>query len=438
MTLPLRAYRILRGSVHGLGWCLAQMEMAAPPGLSLPWKAWRLPDRFGLRKRNPAAETMPKPGPFVLGNQGNKQKVWVHAASLGEAAGVLQMVRHLPLKSPCLLTAQTQSGYDRLHRFARDWNADPLHAGAPISVAIAPFDSPDLVRRFLREHAIAKLILYESECWPGLLEAASGQDIPIFWLAARWGRGSHRLGSIFPNTVRRILQPIRHVQARSELDARRIRRFYTGPVTVGCDVKGLGMPAASLPGDRKLVALYCVHRSEWPSLRPHIQRWMDQAPLVVLPRYPKEFAFFREELKPLGFVCHSETDFSEASPSHSHVLVDALGCGSAYLQHAQIAFVGGTLNGKGGHAFWEPLRLGLRLVTGPSVHNQDPWIDALQGTGLLRVLARDNASEWSVAMRLATEAELALQALRISVFLEELNASQTEALREMRAIFHAS
>lgn len=133
---------------------------------------------------------------------------------------------------------------------------------------------------------------------------------------------------------------------------------------------------------QRAVAFYCLHADEWTWLAAEIPVLMQLGPLFILPRKTRDFAFFRRVLQPLGFSLWSEGE--AASKNHTgHWLVDTLGQASLFLAQAHVAFVGGTLSRRGGHAFFEPLSHGLHLFAGPSLHQQEPMARDLRQAGLL-------------------------------------------------------
>lgn len=351
--------------------------------------------------------------------------LWAHAASLGEAAGLLALLQHAPTPGELLLTAQTAAGLARLRAAAPNLE----RPGRSVRVAVAPWENAGIAGRFLGAQGVTRLLLYESELWPGWLEAANKKGVPVYWISARCGHQAWRTARRFPGIARALLKGLTWIQARSSLEADRLRAFAPGRVSVGMDAKGLGQAERGLAGQGPSlqpaahgIALYCIHRSEWSRLKPQLASLMALAPVCVLPRKPEEFAFFQRELQPLGFALHSE------GGREGHLLVDALGQAGTYLSRCHAVYVGGSWNGLGGHAFWEPLRLGLRLASGPHLHQQQPLADRLQSLGLLTVWSQGDLASCFAGSGPTRHAESARR-----VFWGEVEAQQNAALAELRA-----
>jgi 3-deoxy-D-manno-octulosonic-acid transferase len=382
-------YRLLRATLGLVGEGVTRLPYRALAPV-LP-AAWEVRERFWPQPASPGSK---------VGEAGGGKALWAHCASLGEAAGLLRLLEHLNLPQPLILTAQTAAGLVRLRQSQL---VQRTQKGQHVRVLVAPFESKRAVARFLAVHRVSALLIYESEWWPAYLETAKRRALPTIWLGAQCSRKTLRRWSRARCTARYLLEHFDFIQARSPEAAKRLRVLTRKPVAIGFDAKGLGMkvlpPESSpttLPATSPTphptpsaiaslgmsLALYCLHADEWPLIAPEMPALMRAGRVIVLPRKQGEFEFFRRVLKPLGFVCRSESDPQSVFPI-SHLLVDALGVASEYLAHCDAALVGGSLHRGGGHAFFEPLAHGLRLFAGPSLHQQEPMARTLRKAGLL-------------------------------------------------------
>lgn len=362
-------YRLLRATLGLIGEGMARLPHQVMPQI-LP-AAWQVRERFLPQPASPGSR---------VGEAGGGKALWAHCASLGEAAGLLRLLEHLNLPQPLILTAQTAAGLARLRQSQL---AQRTQKDQHVRIVMAPFESKRAVARFLAVHRVSALLIYESEWWPAYLETAKRHALPTIWLGAQCSRKTLRRWTRARYTARYLLGHFDFIQARSPEAAKRLRVLTRKPIAVGFEAKGLGLsllPAKPSPG--MALALYCLHADEWPLIAPEMPALMRVGQVIVLPRKPGEFEFFRRVLKPLGFVCLSESDPQSVFPP-SHLLVDALGLASGYLAHCDAALVGGSLRRGGGHAFFEPLAHGLRLFAGPSLHQQEPMARALRKAGLL-------------------------------------------------------
>lgn len=127
-----------------------------------------------------------------LGNWASARNptVWLHAASLGEAKGLLRLAEVLD-DVPLTITSTTASGLGRLRAQRPD-----------LESYLLPWDEESVVRRFLKTRQVRCAIFLEAELWPCALQELSRADIPIALASARSSPRSHknwnRLRAYFP------------------------------------------------------------------------------------------------------------------------------------------------------------------------------------------------------------------------------------------------
>jgi len=306
--------------------------------------------------------------------------VWVHAASVGEAAAALGLIDALRARGHVVrATTTTTTGRALLAR---------ARPGLPVS--LAPLDHPLAVAAALARARPCALVLVETELWPCLIAGAFRQGIPVLVVSGRLSDAS------FPRyrRLRRLLAPtlarLAAVAARSEEDARRFAE--------------LGVPAERLcaTGDLKL------EPPAPPELAPELAEVLAGAPclvagsthpgeeeaaldafaavrgeglaaaLVLAPRRPERFAAVAELLaaRGLGFLRRSALAGALRTPAGARLgpdrvlLLDSLGELGAVYGRARAAFVGGSLvAGVGGHNVLEPLFAGCPVSFGPHTGN---------------------------------------------------------------------
>lgn len=119
--------------------------------------------------------------------------IWLHAASVGEAKGILSLLRFLPQGTPLTLTATTRSGLERL-----------ASTGNP--AFLLPLDEPVSLRTFLERRRVSRAIFFEAEAWPCALQMLHERAIPTAFAAFRSSRASlrrwRRFSRLFPGWTR--------------------------------------------------------------------------------------------------------------------------------------------------------------------------------------------------------------------------------------------
>jgi len=156
---------------------------------------------------------------------------WLHAASIGEAKGLVALLRFLPTGFPLTLTATTRAGMERLAR-----------TGHP--AFLLPLDEPVSVERFLDQRRVAVAVFLESEAWPCALQALQRRSVPVAFAALRCSRASmerwRRFTRLFPGWTRTVDQ----VWTDSVTYVGAVERLGFARVAAGTSLKWAGHPPA--------------------------------------------------------------------------------------------------------------------------------------------------------------------------------------------------
>ena len=106
-----------------------------------------------------------------------QRPVWIHAVSVGETRAAQPLAealrRHFP-DAPLLLTQMTPTGRAAAQELFPDAQCRYL-----------PYDRPEWVRQFLREHNPLFGVLMETEIWPNLMHGCAEEGVPLFLANAR-------------------------------------------------------------------------------------------------------------------------------------------------------------------------------------------------------------------------------------------------------------
>jgi 3-deoxy-D-manno-octulosonic-acid transferase len=101
-----------------------------------------------------------------------------------------------------------------------------------------------------------------------------------------------------------------------------------------------------------------------------------------VPRHPERFESVYQLAK--GFSDKvSKRSLSQPKPNIDIWVGDSLGEMFSYYAAADVAFVGGSFSGTGGHNPLEPAALGLPIIMGPSDYNFRSIISTLRSEGVL-------------------------------------------------------
>jgi 3-deoxy-D-manno-octulosonic-acid transferase len=334
---------------------------------------------------------------------------WFHGVSVGEIHLLRPVLAGFRGRHPgweCVVSTTTDTGFAEAEQRFPD-----LH------VFWWPFDFSWAVRRALRRVRPAVVVLAEGELWPNFLLAVKAHGIPVAVINGRMSPRSCRRYRYAGGLIRRLLTGIDLIAAQTEEYAAGYRALGAAPqrVHVSGSVKYDGAQAdrgnprtadlrrllevvpddlvwiagsTQAPEEEIALAVFRRLQPEHPSLR-----------LFLVPRQKERFDEVAALLRRSGvpFVRRSELP---SGSRHPVVLVDTIGELGALWGLADVAFVGGSLDGRrGGQNMIEPAAYGAAVVFGPHVWNfRDTAERLLQAGGAVQV--QDGAELETVVRRL--------------------------------------
>jgi 3-deoxy-D-manno-octulosonic-acid transferase len=283
--------------------------------------------------------------------------------------------------------------------------------GDEIAVSYAPYDLPWALRSALRRFRPALLIVVETEIWPNLLAECARAGVPVVFASARVSERSTHRYQRFPNLIRPALAAVVTIAAQSAADAARFVRLgvpteravvcgnikFDRPIDPAISMRGLAL-RARYAGPRFVWVAGSTHPGEeQAALAAHVQLLdLQPAVLVLAPRHAPRFEEVATLLRSRGmrFVRRSEPPAETAAADV--VLLDTIGELSDFYAGADLAFVGGSLVGVGGHNLLEPAQLGVATLSGTHQFNAPEVALALREAHAVRIVA--NAAELAAAV----------------------------------------
>ncbi len=323
--------------------------------------AARLPERMG-------EAGLPRP---------EGQLVWLHAASVGEAASLLEMLRRLTQARPqltCLVTTGTRTSAlflaDRLPE-------NCLHQFAPVDVV--PW-----VRRFLEHWRPDVAVWTESELWPAMLCEADARGIPMLLINARISNRSFRHWQLMPGMARALLARFRRILAQDDLAGEQLIALGADPalLTVEGSLKEGAAPLPYVESERVRIARALTGRPVWLAASTHpgeeeialgahvsARRALPMLAMILAPRHPQRGDELAAMLRGAGLQVAQRSKGEPIGADTDVYLADTLGEMGLWYRIAAVSFVGGSLVEVGGHNPFEPALLGSAILYGPHVRN---------------------------------------------------------------------
>ncbi|MBY0526892.1 MAG: 3-deoxy-D-manno-octulosonic acid transferase [Gemmataceae bacterium] len=307
---------------------------------------------------------------------------WFHGVSVGEIHLLRPIIAAFRKRHPdwqCVVSTTTDTGFEEATKHFGD-----------LSVFYWPLDFSWAVRRALRRVNPTLIVLAEGELWPNFLRAAAARLVPVAVVNARMSPRSFKRYRAIAPLVRPLFRRLSLVAAQTEDYAEGFRALgaespcrveatgsvkYDGAASNRHNLKTqelarlLGVTSGDLvwvagstqaPEEQRVLDIFRRAKAEHPDLR-----------LILVPRQRERFDEVADLLQHSGqpFVRRS-TLTKPLAKAADIVLVDTIGELGAVWGLADLAFVGGSLDGRrGGQNMIEPAAYGAAVVFGPHVWN---------------------------------------------------------------------
>ena len=339
--------------------------------------------------------------------------IWFHTVSAGETNAAAPVIRAVKERFPddtFLVTTMTPTGSARVQSLLGD----------TVEHCYVPYDYPWAVARFLRRVRPRALVLMETELWPNLVEQTASSGASVYLVNARLSEQSHRGYRRVGSLTRRMLGSIERIVCQYEDTASRFRSLggksveVTGSVKFDAEMPPDGFGVGDLGfGDRPVWIAGSTHGGEEAIVLDAHRRLRDRFPdvgLILVPRHPQRAA----EIARLARDGGCSTGLLSDQPARVDVLVgDVMGTLPHLYRHAAVAFVGGSLDGTGGHNPIEAAVHGLPILMGPTRHDVEEICTRFSTAGCFhsvedaRAIARAVGELFADPARRAYEGELA-------------------------------
>ena len=321
--------------------------------------------------------------------------VWFHAVSVGEVQSSLPLLRTLRRKLP------TSSIYVSTGTATGRKLAEDRLKGVVTGVFRAPIDLPWSVSGVISKLRPRLLIVAETELWPNFFFQAKRYGTSTIIVNGRISDRSapryRRMRFLF----RPVLRQIDSIIVQSETDRARFIEVGARPskTLVGGNLKydfDAHEAVTAIPPDLGkflddcepplLILAGSTREGEELLLLPTLLAVVERTAktlFVVAPRHPHRFDEAADVLGSSGLPVVRRSKLGSAPPVElpAILLLDSLGELAALYRRADLVFVGGSLNGWGGHNVLEPVAFGKPVVVGPYMQNFQQITDDLLGAG---------------------------------------------------------
>jgi len=299
--------------------------------------------------------------------------VWLHGASVGEAASLLPFVERITRSgASALVTTGTITSAGLL---AQRLPAGALHQYAPL-------DNPFFMRRFLIHWRPDAALIAESEIWPNMLVELKRAGLPLAMINGRISERSFKRWRWAPRLIGELLSRFDLCLARSEADGERLLALGAPRVLVAGDIK---FDAPTLPADRRELAELSgltSGRQIWIAASTHegeeriaahahkrLAEVFPDALTLIAPRHPERGPAILREMEAEGLVSGLRSRGERPGPGSAIYICDTIGELGLFYRLAGVVFLGKSFAGGGGQNPIEPARLACAILHGPMTGN---------------------------------------------------------------------
>jgi 3-deoxy-D-manno-octulosonic-acid transferase len=313
-----------------------------------------------------------------------KDAIWIHAASIGEAAIAETLVNYIRSHfdfRQFLITTNTYYTRDLLRKKLDD-NVD---------VFSLPFDLTYSIKHFINGSSFKALIVVETEIWPNLIWEVKKRGIPIFVVNGRISDATLKNYRRFSFFLKNVFSKINLILAQSEEHAGRFAYIGVDPQTIintGNLKYYRELPSIDHIHKENIITFGSIKEKELDIIIPviiNLKRYFPDYLIYVVPRelflinsIDKELSLF---LKTAKYSAFKKT----VNENSDAVIVDTVGDLLDIYKRSKVAFVGGSLAPYGGQNMLEPLFFNTPVIFGPHTENFKDIADTIiaQNAGIV-------------------------------------------------------
>ena len=334
-----------------------------------------------------------------------KQRLWIHAVSVGETLAIAPLVEMLLAKRPdidLLITSTTPTGAEQVQRLF----------GHRVRTTWFPFDSRTAITRSLDHWQPSTLILVETELWPELIHQCRSRDIKTLLLNARLSaRSMGRYGRL-GRLVKDAVSSLDHIACQHASDAQHFEAL--GASTDRLSVVGslkFDMPKSTLEQQRDALALALgtrfsgrpiflaasTHSGEDAVVINAFLKVREEHPgclLWLAPRHPQRTDAILTLIAEAQLTAIRRSSGQRVDDATEVLVIDTLGELPGFMGLASSVFMGGSLVPHGGHNPLEALVFGKPVISGQFVTNFSDLYQTLEADNLVALVSnKDDLAE---------------------------------------------
>ncbi|OQW99581.1 MAG: hypothetical protein BWK74_01885 [Desulfobacteraceae bacterium A6] len=325
----------------------------------------RIKERFAL--------SLPK-------DRDEKQRIWIHALSVGEVISAIPLIEAIQLKYPgkeMVFTVTTTKGLEIARK----------EIGDRVMLLPMPLDFWWSIRRIVRHINPLFFLLVETDIWPALITFLSDKKIKCFLVNGRISPRTNKSYKKFSYFIKPVLNRFTLCMMQSELDAKRLleagidhdRIKTTGNIKFDRDwlpmqkeERDTWLNKLALDPDDDIWVAGSIHKNEDQMILNVFSRLVPIFPrlrLILAPRNIEESDKILKTAQEMGLKSILKTDLEDNRVTYKVLILNTIGELGRIYGIGKVSFVGGSLVPLGGHNLLEPASFGCPVLFGPHMHN---------------------------------------------------------------------
>jgi 3-deoxy-D-manno-octulosonic-acid transferase len=310
----------------------------------------------------------------IYSKKKTKNKVWIHAASIGELMSVIPVIKELEknkkIKNIIITTTTVSSAkiFTKL-RFKKTFHV------------YFPLDNNFLTKRFINYWQPETAIFVDSEIWPYMYKNLEINKIPIIILNARIVKKTLDRWQIFPSFAQEVFGKITLALPSNLETLKYLKQLNVKNIKVAGNLKYYGEKNVEGVNDKHLKnkfnnsKIWCAastHKNEeifLGKLHKNLKKNNKQLITIIIPRHINRTPQIIDDMNRLGLKTITHSSKFKIKNDTDIYLVDSYGISSKFYNLTNITFVGGSLVPHGGQNPLEPARFGNFIINGPNVNN---------------------------------------------------------------------
>ena len=321
------------------------------------------------------------------------QTIWLHGVSLGEIKILSPLAQKLSDQGQnILITSTTNTGLEELSK---------NFSNSAIEILPFPYDLGFAHKKIISNYKVSKIILFESEFWPNLLNVA--KNLNVVSLNTTISDTSFRRFKMLKAFSRQLFTKIDLFLAQSRLTIDRLEFFgvkkikFIGNIKINPENYSVDPNKKNhyqkILGTEKLnVILGSSHEGEEIFVVEALAK-MD-INLILAPRHPERVSKVVKELENFGLkgikMSSLQGEVNTKINDNEILVFDEVGDLINLYAAGDLAIVAGSINYTKGHNFMEPIFVNTLSITGSKLDNYRQIKEDLCDTNIIETFSEQD------------------------------------------------